>query len=177
MMAGYHEAVCSALSSLKWVKQAADYPEEQTALVTPAVYMTVNGWHPVSSGTGQLRVVLDVDLFVVCDRAASDEIARPEIYARAAAADLSQWLDGQLFGLSDAEPAVFTEAVRDAFDPAMDDYLVFRVAYTQVTGLGADPFAPGDGAGMRAAWLGKAPDIGSQHVNDYALIWRERKKT
>ncbi|WP_309544869.1 hypothetical protein [Citrobacter koseri] len=41
----------------------------------------------------------------------------------------------------------------------MDDYLVWRISYTQSAAFGADPFAQLN-APLKAVWLGKAPDIG-----------------
>lgn len=169
LLASYHDTVVSSLKALPWVVHAAHYPETRTQFLTPAVFLVVNGWQPSPGCTGQTPVTLDCDLFVVCDMAASDAIAIPEVYARAAAADLSRWIDGQTFDVDSLAPAEFTGAVRDDFDPLMDDYLVFRVSYTQDMVLGLDPFAP-SGAPLQGVYLGKAPDTGTAHVNDYQLI-------
>ncbi|HEB0857324.1 TPA: hypothetical protein RY260_005305, partial [Citrobacter freundii] len=67
-------------------------------------------------------------------------------------------------------PAVFTTAERDEFDPRMDDYLVWRISFTQAAAFGTDPFA-NNGMPLQQAWLGAAPDTGRNHVDDYQLIW------
>lgn len=72
---------------------------------------------------------LSCDLFVVVD-AAGAGVSRPEIFLRTAAADITQWIDGQQFGLTSLEPAVFIDASRDEFDPRMDDYGLADLLHT-----------------------------------------------
>lgn len=147
-----------------------------TGLTTPAVYFSINSWERNGGNEGQLNVNFACDLFVVVD-AAGAGVSRPEIFLRTAAADITQWIDGQQFGLTHLEPAVFIDASRDEFDPRMDDYLVWRISFTQSAAFGADPFAPLNAplnAPLKAAWLGKAPDIGRKHVDDYQLIYEAK---
>lgn len=101
---------------------------------------------------------------------AASGLSCPEIFLRTAAADITQWIDGQQFGLTHISPAVFTTAERDEFDPRMDDYLVWRVSFTQSAAFGVDPFAR-TGMPLNQVWLGAVPDTGRQHVDDYHLIW------
>ncbi|HCR9757150.1 TPA: hypothetical protein OPR07_000337 [Citrobacter koseri] len=176
LLAQYHDAVIGALKKIEWVRDADAYPEKNvprfSGLVTPAVWLTINGWEKGGGNEGQLNVVLSCDLFVVVDPAASG-VSKPEIFLRTAAADITQWIDGQQFGLNYPEPAVFIDAGRDEFDPRMDDYLVWRISYTQSAAFGADPFAQLN-APLKAVWLGKAPDIGCAHVDDYRLIYEAK---
>ncbi|HBV8468042.1 TPA: hypothetical protein MD734_005347, partial [Citrobacter freundii] len=140
-----------------------------SGLTTPAVYFSINSWEQGGGNEGQLGVNLTCDLFVVVDAAGSG-VSQPEIFVRTAAADITQWIDGQQFGLGHIEPAVFTTAERDEFDPRMDDYLVWRISFTQAAAFGTDPFA-NNGMPLQQAWLGAAPDTGRNHVDDYQLIW------
>lgn len=184
LLGQYHDAVIAALKKISWVRDADAYPEKNiprfSGLVTPAVYFAVNGWEQNGGNTGQLNVSLSCDLFVVVDAAgavvdaARAGVAKPSIFVGAAAADMTQWIDGQLFGLSHIAPAVFTSSERDEFDPRMDDYLVWRISFTQAAAFGADPFASTAGP-LKKAFLGQAPDIGRAHVDDYRLIY-ERKE-
>ncbi|TKU54845.1 MULTISPECIES: hypothetical protein [unclassified Citrobacter] len=171
-LARYHEAVTSTLKKITWVRDAGAYPEKNiprfTGLVTPAVYFTINSWEQNGGNEGQLNVELSCDLFVVVDAASG--LSCPEIFLRTAAADITQWIDGQQFGLTHISPAVFTTAERDEFDPRMDDYLVWRVSFTQSAAFGVDPFAR-TGMPLNQVWLGAVPDTGRQHVDDYHLIW------
>lgn len=176
-LAEYHAAVMSSIrEQLSWVRDADTYPEKNipryAGLVTPAVYFTLNGWDSLEGNEGQLNVDLSCDLFVVID-SGSNDIQKPDIYLRTAAADLTQWLNGQTFGLSSVEPAVFTSAEKDDFDPRMDDYLVWRLSFTQSAAFGTDPFVPA-GAPLREVWLGEAPNIGRKHIEDYTLIYEAK---
>ncbi|HHA1257599.1 hypothetical protein [Enterobacter asburiae] len=176
LLGQYHDAVTDALKKIDWVRDADAYPENNvprfTGMTTPAVYFSINGWEQGGGNEGQLNVNLSCDLFVVVD-AAGAGISRPEIFLRTAAADITQWIDGQQFGLTHLDPAVFIDAARDEFDPRMDDYLVWRISFTQSAAFGADPFAQLNSP-LKAAWLGKAPDIGRAHVDDYQLIYEAK---
>lgn len=168
-MAAYHAAVISSLKALPWVEDADTYPETSTQLVTPAVYLSVDGWEPKSNTSGQPSVSLSVSLYIVVDRA-SATITKPDIYVRTAAADLTQWVDGQHFGLPHIDGGVFISAEPDAFDPQMDDYLVWRISFEQGAAFGADPFARA-GVPVKGIWLGKAPEIGTGNIADYRKIY------
>ncbi|WLO83428.1 hypothetical protein NHB29_11995 [Pantoea agglomerans] len=176
MMGQYHDAVISALKNIAWVRDADAYPEKNiprfTGLTTPAVYFTINSWEQGGGNEGQLQVSLSCDLFVVVDSEGASA-SKPEIFLRTAAADITQWIDGQQFGIGHIEPAEFISAERDEFDPRMDDYLVWRISYTQSAAFGTDPFAP-SGVPLRKVWLGKSPDVGRAHVDDYQLVWESK---
>ena len=141
LLGRYHDAVTEALKKIGWVRDAGAYPERNvprfSGLTTPAVYFSINSWEQGGGNEGQLSVNLTCDLFVVVDAAGSG-VSQPEIFVRTAAADITQWIDGQQFGLGHIEPAVFTTAERDEFDPRMDDYLVWRISFTQAAAFGAD---------------------------------------
>ncbi|MEG3135521.1 hypothetical protein SC206_18345 [Rouxiella sp. T17] len=170
LLAAYHDAVLSSLRKLSWVKDAETYPENVTPLTTPAVYFSLEGWEPGATCDGQLNVVLNASLYMVIDRSSATE-KKPDIYARAAAADVSQWIEGQQFGLTHIEPAIFTGAAEDNFDPRLDAYLVWRVSYQQSVAFGPDPFAV-TAAPLSKALLSRAPQVGEQHVGDYRLIYQ-----
>lgn len=170
----YHDALMATLGRLPWAKQARAYPEEATAITTPALFFSLNGWSPADNvHGGQTGVELDCAVYVICDKAATDEVHNPEVYARALAADLTQLLHGNQFGLPACEPAAFVSASRDEFDPALDGYIVFCVSYTQTTAFGDDAFAP-TGAPLQRAMLGQVPDVGPGHEADYQQIYPGR---
>ncbi|UDV37824.1 hypothetical protein [Enterobacter hormaechei] len=56
--------------------------------------------------------------------------ADTEIFLRTGGGGYHAVDDGQQFGLTSLEPAVFIDASRDEFDPRMDDYLVWRISFT-----------------------------------------------
>jgi len=176
LLGQYHDAVIKALKKIEWVKDADAYPEKNipryAGLVTPAVYFTINSWEQAGGNEGQLAISLSCDLFVVVD-AYGASTSKPEIFSRTAAADITQWVNGQQFGLEHIEPAEFISAERDEFDPRMDDYLVWRISFTQSAAFGPDPFEH-TGVPLRKVWLGKSPDVGCAHVDDYQLIWESK---
>jgi hypothetical protein len=175
-IASYHAAVLNSLQELKWIKDADTYPERATQLVTPAVFFAVDGWDPKSNSDGQMTVVLSAALWVLVDRAGEPEeektgvTAKPDVFIRSAAADLTHWIDGQTFGLGSVEPAVFISADADETDPRLDDYLVWQISFNQTVTFGVDPFVT-DNLPLQRVWLGVAPEIGQQHVDDYRLIF------
>ena len=173
-MASYHAAVLDALKKLKWVKDADTYPDRKTQLTTPAVFFAVDGWDAVSNTDGQISVVLSASLWVLVDRAGESESGKPDVFIRSAAADLTHWIDGQTFALSNVEPAIFVSADADETDPRLDDYLVWQISFNQTVTFGVDPFAT-DNLPLKRLWLGVAPEIGQQHVDDYRLIFEGKQ--
>ncbi|WP_371330639.1 hypothetical protein [Klebsiella quasipneumoniae] len=185
-MTGWHTAVTNSLRDIAWVKFVGNYetictqasgPEpriEDKDWQTPALLVSVPGWDMAEGGgEGRLTVELSIELYVVFDRIPTEgKMTEAELFVRSAAADISQWGHGNVFGLPSVDPAVFVRAERDVFSPELDDYLVFRVELTQKARLGPDPFARGEGMPLQSVWLGKAPDIGYAHVNDYRLIYQ-----
>lgn len=174
-MAGYHEAVVRALRSIAWVREADSYPESDTKLTlkTPAVFLAIHGWDRADGSNGQLNVSLDCELFIVVNKAATVDIEKPSIYAATAAADISQWIDEKTFDMDGLSPAELLSSSVDAFDPAMDDYIVRSVKYSQGAAMGVDPFAS-TGVPLKSVYLGLAPDIGTAHVDDYHLIYKAK---
>ncbi|EAA7255902.1 hypothetical protein DPU22_25875 [Salmonella enterica subsp. enterica serovar Newport] len=181
-MASWHAAVLGALKELKWIRDADTYPERVTQLVTPAVFLAVDGWDAKNNADGQMTVVLSAALWVLVDRAGEPDkekkeerrAIKPDIFIRSAAAALSHWLDGQTFGLANVEPAIFISADADETDPRLDDYLVWQISFNQTVTFGVDPFAT-DNLPLQRVWLGVAPEIGRQHVDDYRLIFEGKQ--
>ena len=99
MMGAWHQAVIDSLKQIPWVEDADEYPEKVTQLVTPAVFVDVPGWDKAQFADGQTRVTLKCDLFVVTDRAGKTEnVPKPQIFARCLAMDLSDWIEGPRSG-------------------------------------------------------------------------------
>ncbi|WP_227317439.1 hypothetical protein [Cedecea davisae] len=172
----YYETVLSALSGLAWVRNADSYPEEKTQLATPAVFLSVASWGPGNgASTGQSSVTLECEMYIVCDRSATTEITRPAVFVQSCAADLTQWIAGHTFNIEGLEGAVFKGAEPDAFDPNLDDYLVWRIDFSQDTVMGEDAFVR-SGAPLSGVFLGKAPEVGAAHVDDYRQIYGQKEK-
>ena len=176
MMGEWHKALVDSLSTLSWAKNVADYPEEITKLTTPAIFIDVPGWQPAESADGQVNVIIRCDLFLVVDKS-GNSVDKPEVYSRALAMDLTQWLQGATFGLESAEPAEFLDATRDEFDRRLGDYIVFRVSFSQQLPVGEPLFPDPDGLPLNRVYLGIAPDIGRTHEQDYRLIYERQEET
>ncbi|MFA8280429.1 terminase small subunit [Escherichia coli] len=54
-------------------------------------------------------------------------------------------------------------------------YLVWQISFNQTVTFGMDPFAT-DNLPLQRAWLGVAPEIGRQHVDDYRLIFEGKPR-
>lgn len=167
----WHGAVLTALKTLNWALTVDAYPETVTPLATPCIFLDVPGWRPEESPDGQLQLGVMADLFVVVDKSLSGpDLPPPAVYLRCLAMDLSQWLDGNDFGLDAANGATFTDAEADVFDKRFDEYLVYRVSFEQVIPAGIPLFPLPDGAPLQKVWLGISPETGKAHEDDYQLI-------
>lgn len=172
----YYQTVLGSLRQIPWIKTAESYPQTLTNLSTPAVFLSLKGWTPGSRDTsGQISIVLSGEMLVLTDRSASS----PDVAVQGYAAELTQWLAGQQFGLEGVEPAVFTSAApyspeTDTTVPALNDYAAWAVNFTQDVAVGADPLAY-DGTPLRQAWLGCAPETGSDHIDDYQLVYGNKE--
>lgn len=170
-----HTAVLAHLRDVSWQRFTGSYPEVKTALVTPALYFAVNAWSRAEAGTDQLHVDVDCSIYLAVNRSLDIEgRASPELYARDLADDLTCLVDAQTFGL-EIEPSVFVSAEVDEFDEEMDDYHVWRIDFSVLLPVGPDPHditrAP-----LQQVWLGKAPDIGKGHEEDYLALLPEVKR-
>jgi len=170
-----HQAVKDTLRELSWQRDVAAYPEVKTGLVTPALYFAVNAWSRAEAGTDQLHVDADCNIYLVVNRSLDlEEGYTPELYARDLADDLTCLVDAQTFGL-EIGPSVFVSAEVDEFDDEMDDYHVWRIDFSVLLPVGPDPHditrAP-----LQQVWLGKAPDIGHGHEEDYLALLPEVKR-
>lgn len=166
----WNKALTDALKTLSWAVTVDEYPYTVTKLETPCIFIDVPGWKNMEVSDGQVNVMIECDLYVVVDKS-TDSADKPEVYARALAMDLSQWVEGSDFGIDDAYDATFIDAVRTDFDPRLDDYIVMRVSFSQQLPIGAPLFADPEGNPLKRIYLGVDPNIGADHVNDYRLIY------
>lgn len=170
-----HTAVLTYLKQATWARFIGSYPKVKTGLVTPALYFAVNAWSRADTGTDQLHVDVDCSIYLAVNRSLDIEGgASPELYARDLADDLTCLVDAQTFGL-EIEPSVFVSAEVDEFDPEMDDYHVWRIDFSVLLPVGVDPHDIAR-APLKQAWLGKAPDIGEGHEEDYLALLPEVKR-
>ncbi|MCY1698659.1 hypothetical protein OVA10_11445 [Lelliottia sp. SL45] len=170
-----HNAVLTHLKGVSWQRDVGAYPELKTALVTPALYFAINAWSRADAGTDQLHVDTDCSVYLAVNR--SLEIAgnmSAELYARDLADELTCLVDAQTFGLN-IEPSVFVSAEVDEFDTEMDDYHLWRIDFSVQLPVGVDPHDIAR-APLKQVWLGKAPDIGCEHEEDYLALLPEVRR-
>ena len=167
----YHTAVQQYLSAeLPWLKVVESYPERCDRLDTPSAFFGVVDWDRAEEQrmTGELSVELNCQLLVVFGQAG--KISSNAI--RNAAMSISLKLDEQRFGL-DAEPAQFVSAEPWAFDPDLDQYVVWAVNFRHQVEVGEDQFDLVPDFLPTSANVGQVPKTGADHLDDYEQLDNE----
>lgn len=171
----YHNAVESSLKKIPWVKTVGVYPEIPDGFETPAIFFEVESWeHESDSVAGAaMSIIVQSNLYVLREFEA-DLYGRK---ARNAALYLSNWIQGRQFGEM-TKPAEFIsaeEATWNQAGKAVSSHCVWAVSLSQEVHIGEDPYAPDDDVGrLKEVWLGKVPDVGLEHIEDYRLIARAK---
>lgn len=172
----YHVAVTDVLKSIEWQREVGFYPDDRTPLETPGLYFSVDSWSRADKGTDQLNIEMDCSIWIIVSRSLKcdqdhPDLDSPELYTRSLAADISQLVETNNFGL-DIEPSVFQSATMDTFDKGLIDYYVWRISYGQTIPIGKDPHdfprTP-----LKQIYVGIAPDIGLGHEDDYDPLFPE----
>lgn len=168
----YHDAVEASLKTIPWIKTTGIYPEIPDGFDTPAVFFEVESWeHEESSAPGAaMSIVMQCNLYVLREFEA-DLYGRK---ARNAALYLSGWINGRQFGEMTG-PAEFSQAEEATWNKsgkAVASHCVWAISFSQKVDIGEDPFEPGQAGPLKEAWLGKVPDVGPDHIDDYRLIYR-----
>lgn len=168
----YTERVKAALSQITFIKTVGVYPEIPAGFDTPAVFFEVEGWDPsdvVVSGSA-MAVELNCNLYLLREFAA-DQYGQK---ARNAAMFMTGWINGRPFGPA-TKPAEFTGVQESDWmkeGKAVGSHSVWCVSFSQVVGVGADPFAPPANAPLlKEIFVGFAPDIGKEHEADYERVY------
>ncbi|NOI20825.1 hypothetical protein F0223_21615 [Vibrio coralliilyticus] len=171
----YHDAVVNWFKSnekLTWIKTVAAYPELEAGFQTPAIFFGIPNWSKAESQktNGQKTYELDCQVLLVMDM--SREAVQKEI--RNAAMLLNYELDDQRFGLKTKGSQV-TSSEEDAFNPELDDYVVWSVRYTHEVEVGAI-----EGALLAEIFdltarrmVGYTPNVGNAHKDDYEQVYPE----
>ena len=123
--------------NLPWLTSITEYPDEFGAIDTPCAFFGVLDWDRSKEQrmTGELTVDLNCQLLVVFGQQGT--VSHKKVRDAAMAASLH--IDNQRFGL-DAEPARFTSAQPFAFDPDLEQYVVWSVDFKQEIDIGIDQF-------------------------------------
>ncbi|WP_067096179.1 hypothetical protein [Marinomonas atlantica] len=114
-----------------------EYPDEFGSIQAPCAFFGVLDWERAEEQrmTGELTVDLNCQLLIVFGQ--DGTVSQNDVRNRAMGASL--FIDDQNFGL-DAEPARFISAQPFAFDPDLEQYVVWSVDFKQEIDIGVDQF-------------------------------------
>jgi len=163
-----HDAIIAAVASgMPTVASVQSYPEDRVALDLPAVLIDLEDMEAAPDadpGTEQLAVVTRWRARLILGFRTANVLrqVRKGAAQLAALVHLNRW--GQ-----PVEPARVTLVGPDPFDPDLDQYEVWVVEWEQIVHLGASVWA-GEGILPETVYLGFAPDVGSDNVDDYVQI-------
>lgn len=130
----YEEGVKSWIQKeLDFIKTVEWYPSIYCAFPSPAVFLFIEGWEPVSAqpGDGTKRFTLHIEAVCVVDRNINDS----ERVARDVALVVSEAIDGTNFDLP-CGVAKFVGASPEAMRPELDAFVCWSVAYVHTISVG-----------------------------------------
>lgn len=133
---------------------------------TPAILLEIEDIladDPDGNGCEQLNVTLNCNAYVVLSYKAGQKKA-----LRKFAASVMAFVRGKRWGLP-VGAANVGSAQPDQFTGQQDDYEVMRVEFSHEALLGTDVFE-GNGPFPTRMFLGFAPEIGPDHVDDYVEV-------
>lgn len=146
----------------------SDYPEERRHLSLPACLVEMaemDGVPDLDPGTGQLALMTRWEARLIIGwRTAS---AAREI--RRLAGALGVTIHQQRWGLP-VGPAEVLGMTPDAFEPQLDQFVVWRVDWQQVVHLGESVWSPASSLVPSEILYSTAPEIGPVHEEAYAPI-------
>lgn len=150
-----------------WVESVETWPNNRDRLQTPALLVEIGemdvGDDP---GTGETKLNCQVSIYVVIrDSQETDSVSSLDT-----AASIAAYLRLNRFGLP-VGPSFVRGAYPDVWQPELEEFNVWRVDYETSIRVGEDGFAPGESYELQQVWLGRDPNTGSEHVDDYKLIY------
>lgn len=161
---GIQDAVAGAFPAIRTVD---DYPDDRRRVQVPAALVELVELAAAPDddpGTGQLALAASFELrYIIGWRGANQGRA-----VRSQVAALAHFIHRQQWGLP-VEPAAVTACEPDEFSPELDQYLVWRIDWTQLIIIGENEWID-NAAPPTEVWVGIAPDIGPEHVDDYGQV-------
>lgn len=168
-----HAAIKTALSAHFDDIAVAFYPRPGERIITPGILLEledIQSDEPDDTGTEQLPVTLNFNAYVVLDYKAGKKQA-----VKTLAGAVMAFVRGKRWGQPVGAAAV-TGASPDVIQGKEDDYEVMRVEFTHQALLGEDIWDD-DGVVPWKVYLGFAPFIGTENVDDYQLIYEGDEPT
>lgn len=164
----FYAAVEQAIAErLPGVKQVRFWPQVGDALSLPAVLLEIAEFEPGEDlGTGQSTFDCRCEARIV--------LAPEQSHAYRQAAYLSTQLAillrAQTWGLDAVEPAHFQTTEQDYSRPELDNYLAWRVEWSQVLTLGEEEWPWTVDGPMRTLLIGIDPDTGPGNEPHYVPV-------
>ncbi|MCK0743567.1 hypothetical protein [Chromohalobacter nigrandesensis] len=160
-----HQAVLDAITAaFPAIKTVEDYPDDRQRIQVPAALVELTELAAVPDddpGTGQLALEAQFELrYVLGWRGVNQGRA-----IRAQVAALAHFIHQQQWGLP-VEPARVAVCEPDEFSPELDQYLVWRIDWSQIVHIGENEWID-DGTPPTEVWVGVSPLIGPEHEAFY----------
>lgn len=160
-----HQGILDAIAgALPGIRTVEDYPDDRQRVQVPAALVELvelSAAPDDDPGTGQLALEASFELrYILGFRGANQGRA-----IRSQVAALAHFIHRQQWGLP-VEPAAVTACEPDEFSPELDQYLVWRIDWTQLVFIGENEWIDG-GTPPGEVWVGIAPEIGPEHRDDY----------
>lgn len=142
------------------------YPRPGERINTPAIFIEIEdipSGDPDTSETEQTEVTINVNAYVVFDYKTGNKKA-----LRTFASGVLAFVRGKRWG-HPVQAAKTVGAFPDVIAGREKDYEVFRVEFYHEAMLGDDVWTSNDPVPTEV-WLGYAPNIGPEHIDDYQLV-------
>lgn len=163
-----HENILAAIAGkFPDIRTVEDYPDDRRRVRVPAALVELvelAGAPDDDPGTGQLALQASFELrYVIGFRGHNQGRA-----IRSQIATLAHFIHHNQWDLP-VEPAMVTACEPDEFSPELDQYVVWRIDWTQLVVIGENEWMQ-PGTTPETVWVGIAPDIGPEHVDDYTRV-------
>ena len=162
----FQDALKSAMAA-KFPGVTVDlYARPGESIPTPAILLEIEdipAADPDASETEQTEVTINVNAYCILDYRHGNKKA-----LRTFAAGVMAYVRGKRWG-QPVQAARAVGAFPDRIEPKADDYEVMRVEFYHEAALGDDVWTS-DVPVPTELWLGYAPEIGPDHIDDYQLV-------
>jgi len=165
-----HSAIASQIAEAFPSFETVEFyrEDERESFPTPACLLELTEAEPAPSqdaGTGQWPALLRFEARVIMS--ARQPQAKLEI--RKAATALATWLNKRRFIGMPTDPCEVIACERDEWAPKRDNFETWRVEWVQLAMLGVSEWK-NEGVVPEVVYLGRSPDIGAAHVDDYEQV-------
>lgn len=148
--------------------------DENENIQTPACILELEDFAPTDEdpGTGEICLSLRFVASLIFTRENGPDAP---LQTRLAAAALSAFINKNRFG-GRVSPARIIAGSRDDFSPLLSGRLsIWRIEWVHAESFFGDSVWQSDNLVPKVVFLGRAPNIGLDHIGDYEKIWKARE--